>query len=241
MFVNKLRLEVFTDGVLAIIMTLLVIEIKVPEIHSYDNFEILTGLKKLIPLFLSFFLSFAMIVNYWGTHHAIITLMAKNVNRKLAYFNFLFLAFVCITPFSSHLLGLYPFSSVVVIFYSCNVLIIALILALMRQYVHKSKQIDNILFSPIDSLYGIVRTLINIIFPIIAIFLAFWQTNFSIFLLVSAVILNIIPGLVGLLVRFSGFQKILVSRIPNRSNLPIRTLPKIQESNDISLAILSKQ
>lgn len=82
--------------------------------------------------------------------------MAKNVNRKLAYFNFLFLAFACITPFFSRLLGLYPFSPVAVIFYSFNVLIIALILALMRQYVHKSKQIDNVLFSPIDSLYGIV-------------------------------------------------------------------------------------
>lgn len=66
MFVNKQRLEVFTDGVLAIIMTLLVIEIKVPEIHSHSDLELLAGLQALVPLFLSFFLSFAMIISYWG-------------------------------------------------------------------------------------------------------------------------------------------------------------------------------
>ena len=87
---NKQRLEAFTDAILAIIMTLLVIEIKIPEVHNSS--ELLTKLLELTPIFLSFFLSFMMIVNYWTTHHFMITVMAKNVNRKLMYINFLFLS-----------------------------------------------------------------------------------------------------------------------------------------------------
>lgn len=160
---NKQRLEAFTDAVLAIIMTLLVIEIKVPELEQgyYSDDLLFEGLKHLLPVFLSFFLSFAMIVNYWITHHFMITVMAKNVDRKLVYINFLFLGFTCLTPFSSRLLGTYSSSQVAIIFYSVNVLVVAVVLSIMRAYIYNSKQIENMVFSKIETLYGHVRIVIN--------------------------------------------------------------------------------
>jgi uncharacterized membrane protein len=210
---NKQRIEIFTDGVFAIIMTLLIIEIKVPELHDYSSNELVKELRNLIPLFLSFFLSFAMIVNYWTTHHFMITVLAQNINRKLAYINFLFLAFVCITPFSSRLLGLYPFSKVSIVFYSCNVLIITSLAAFMRFYIYSSDQIENKIFDSLDTLYGHVRIAINIFFPVLAILVSFFNIKSSIFLLVAPVIINLIPGFIAFSLKLTKLDKLLLPYI----------------------------
>lgn len=196
---NKQRLEAFTDAILAIIMTLLVIEIKIPEVHNSS--ELLTKLLELTPIFLSFFLSFMMIVNYWTTHHFMITVMAKNVNRKLMYINFLFLSFACLTPFSSHLLGVYHENPVAVIFYSANVLIIAMLLSYMRWYIYNNSQIENQTFSPTETLYGHTRVFINLTSPLIAILAAPFETKISLFFLLASVIINLIPGFIALILR----------------------------------------
>lgn len=60
---NKNRLEAFSDGVLAIIITIMVLEIKVPNSSEWIE------LKLLIPVFISYFMSFLFIGIYWGNHH----------------------------------------------------------------------------------------------------------------------------------------------------------------------------
>ena len=60
---DKTRLEAFSDGVIAIIITIMVLELKVPHC---DNFDALTSL---IPVFLSYVLSFIYVGIYWNNHH----------------------------------------------------------------------------------------------------------------------------------------------------------------------------
>ena len=60
---NKNRLEAFSDGVLAIIITIMILEIKVPEDDSFES------LKPIIPVFLSYVLSFVYVGIYWNNHH----------------------------------------------------------------------------------------------------------------------------------------------------------------------------
>jgi uncharacterized membrane protein len=59
---NKNRLEAFSDGVLAIIITIMVLEIKVPETANWE------GIKQLLPILISYILSFAFIGVYWNHH-----------------------------------------------------------------------------------------------------------------------------------------------------------------------------
>ena len=60
---NKNRLEAFSDGVLAIIITIMVLELKIPHESDWNS------LKELIPTFISYGLSFSYIGIYWGNHH----------------------------------------------------------------------------------------------------------------------------------------------------------------------------
>jgi uncharacterized membrane protein len=60
---NKNRLEAFSDGVLAIIITIMVLEFKIPKTASF------LALKPLLPIFLSYILSFIYVGIYWNNHH----------------------------------------------------------------------------------------------------------------------------------------------------------------------------
>ncbi len=64
---NKNRLEAFSDGVIAIIITIMVLEIKTPHDTSW------MALKEQLPVFLSYLLSFIYIGIYWGNHHHLIS------------------------------------------------------------------------------------------------------------------------------------------------------------------------
>jgi uncharacterized membrane protein len=219
---NKLRLEAVTDGIFAIVMTLLVIEIRVPELYdTFSNAKLLSELEHLIPLFLSFFLSFAVLVNYWTSHNFLVSIMAKNVNRSLTYINFIFLSFVSLIPFSSHLLGAYPESGVAVAFYSSNVLIIALLIYWIREYITRSPRIENPevmnikldlvgKFDNKDRFYGTARIAISIICSVLALALSFASTTTAIILLLIPILLGAIPGSLALLLKVTHLEKLAV-------------------------------
>ena len=65
------RLILFSDAVFAIAITLLIIEIKVPELHEKTNHEALVSMLRLIPKFVGFFIGFFVIATYWAAHHRI--------------------------------------------------------------------------------------------------------------------------------------------------------------------------
>ncbi len=73
---NKSRLEAFSDGVLAIIITIMVLEIKAPQGADWAT------LKPLLPVFLSYVLSFVFVGIYWGNHHHLLHTI-KRVNSKM--------------------------------------------------------------------------------------------------------------------------------------------------------------
>lgn len=96
------RLILFSDAVFAIAITLLVIEIKIPELpHDIvsDN-HLLHALKELIPKFLGFLVSFMMIGLYWTIHHRMFGFVTS-YTRKMLVLNLVFLFFVALMPFST--------------------------------------------------------------------------------------------------------------------------------------------
>jgi len=204
---NKQRVEALSDGIFAIVLTLLVIEIKVPELEHFSEMGLQKGLLHLIPLFLSFFLSFAVVTTTWVTHHFLFTNLAKNINRVLLYMNMIFMSFVSLIPFSAHLLGTYPESQLAVAVYSLNVMIIGGMFYLIRQYVEYSKEIENIEISKSDRLYGKVRMILTVGLPFIAILTSFINTYISISIIILSVLINVTPGIVAWAARVLGLDK----------------------------------
>jgi uncharacterized membrane protein len=100
------RLAFFTDAVFAIAITLLILEIKVPEIHAEHSSDKLLweSLLSMIPKFIGFLVSFYVIGIYWLAHQSMTRYMIRT-SRKLLWNNLLFLLPIVLMPFSTDFLG----------------------------------------------------------------------------------------------------------------------------------------
>ncbi|MGL5830858.1 MAG: TMEM175 family protein [Candidatus Altimarinota bacterium] len=194
---NKLRLELLSDAVFAIIMTLLIIEIKVPELHgaTINNFDLLGKILELGDLFMSYFLSFFILAMFWLSHHALFHFFVTNINRQLAVLNMVFLCFLCLIPFSAHLLGSYPHLQTAIVFYGLNVIAVSTMGLIMFFYALKSKEIDNGELKSRNLKQAAIRLVLTPIFAILGILISFVAPYFIAGLLfVFPIIFNIIPG-----------------------------------------------
>jgi uncharacterized membrane protein len=116
---TKTRLEAFSDGVIAIILTILVLELKTP--HSTDWKEILN----VYPYFISYIISFLFIAIYWVNHHHLIHTL-KKVNSKILWTNILLLFSLSLIPWTTGFLAENHFEKNSVIVYTVVCLLPAL-------------------------------------------------------------------------------------------------------------------
>ncbi|HYM21464.1 MAG TPA: TMEM175 family protein [Candidatus Kapabacteria bacterium] len=107
---NKTRLETFSDGVLAIIITIMVLELKIPAGTSWD------AIKPLFPTLASYVLSFIFIAIYWGNHHHLLHTLNR-VNGKIIWANMHLLFWLSLVPFGTRWMGENNFDSVTVAVY----------------------------------------------------------------------------------------------------------------------------
>ncbi|MBL0181702.1 MAG: DUF1211 domain-containing protein [Chitinophagaceae bacterium] len=119
---GKGRLEAFSDGVLAIIITIMVLEMKVPHGNS------LTDLKPLLPVFLSYILSFVYIGIYWNNHHHMLH-AAHKVTGTVLWTNTHLLFWLSLVPFVTSWMGENNFSTWPVVLYG-----VVLFMASMAYY-----------------------------------------------------------------------------------------------------------
>lgn len=125
---GKSRLEALSDGIFAIAMTLLVLELKVPEIsHHHSNGEMLDQLLAMLPAFFIFVLTFLIAGGFWFLHHVTFHFI-RHTDRLLCWINLVFLMFVSLLPFSAGLLGHLFVHPVSQLFYFGNQFLIATLL-----------------------------------------------------------------------------------------------------------------
>jgi uncharacterized membrane protein len=113
---GKGRLEAFSDGVLAIIITIMVLELKVP--HGAD----LAALLPLLPVFLSYVLSFIYIGIYWNNHHHLLH-ATRHVSGPILWANLHLLFWLSVVPFVTGWMGENHFAPLPVALYGCVLLL----------------------------------------------------------------------------------------------------------------------
>jgi uncharacterized membrane protein len=96
--VGKGRLEAFSDGVIAILITIMVLELKVP--HGTD----LEALRPLVPVFLTYVLSFVYLGIYWNNHHHMLQ-ATRRINGKILWANLHLLFWLSLVPFVTGWMG----------------------------------------------------------------------------------------------------------------------------------------
>lgn len=127
---QKSRLEAFSDGVFAIVITLLILDIRFPEV-DYSQFA--ATLTSLLPRILMYMLSFVIIGLYWVSHHNSMQVVQK-IDRDFLWINILFLLCVSFIPFPTSLVGRYPFEALPIIIYGITLIVCNLIGTAMMFY-----------------------------------------------------------------------------------------------------------
>ena len=189
---KQTRLDQLSDGIFAIVMTILVFEIRVPEYVGIVNEPtLINSLISMAPLFLSYLLSFSLLFTYWRSHHIIASVLAKNIDVQFSNINGIFLFLVALVPFSSHFLGNYLYSKTAVIFFALNIVFIGITLFRMRQYVIKSETIENTPFTKTEGEHANMHILFPVISSIVAMGVAFYSTKIAILLFTIAILFNL--------------------------------------------------
>lgn len=206
---NKSRLENLSDGLFAIVLTLLVFNVNIPATNTVVDNQALYGvLVGLEPIFVQFFISFIVLAMFWISHNFFYSYFALTINRTLVLLNLGYLAFISLIPFSAHVLGTYIHVPLAVMIYGLNVLAIGVMNIIIFRYALWSHEIDTNGAESNTRLFKQATLRMNLTagFTTVGIIAAYFSTSTALLLYAFPIIFNIIPGSISTLEKIFGFS-----------------------------------
>lgn len=180
---NKTRLEAFSDGVIAIIITIMVLELKIPNGSDWQSLYILA------PKFISYVISFIYIAIYWNNHHHLLYTV-KRVNGAILWSNMHLLFWLSLIPFVTAWAGENHFDRLPVAAYSFILMMSGVAYFILSKTIIHVHGKDSVLSTAIGK---DIKGLVSIIGYAIAVALAFVYREFSICIIVAIAVLWLIP------------------------------------------------
>jgi uncharacterized membrane protein len=217
---GKNRIEALSDGIFAIVMTLLVLELHVPELPAAaTNHELAPALWKLWPHFLTYAASFVSLGIYWVAHHNMYHAIRRS-NRALLCLNILFFMLVSLLPFSTSVLNAFKQTQVALLFFGANVALIGW--ALFAQWAYAGTQPE--VFAPhatpaYRDLVG-ARFLAIPVYLTITVLVCFWSVGVSLAIFLLLLPFYLIPPKAG-----PGHASTLAPSAPPALEGVVRCLP----------------
>ena len=181
---GKSRLEAFSDGVIAIIITIMVLELKVP--HGSDW----AALQPLLPVFLSYVLSFVFIGIYWNNHHHMLHTI-KHVNGKILWANLHLLFWLSLIPFVTGWMGENHFSSLPTALYGVVMLMAGIAYWILQKSIIVTHGGENSILA--KAVAGDRKGKASQMLYVVAIGLAFWNEWMADAIYVLVAIMWLIP------------------------------------------------
>lgn len=180
---GKNRLEAFSDGVLAIIITIMVLELKIPHGEGIET------LVPLIPVFLSYVLSFVYLGIYWNNHHHMLHTV-QTVTGPMLWANLHLLFWLSLIPFATGWMGENHFASAPSALYGAVLMMAAIAYVILQQLIIASQGPNSILQKAVR---GDWKGKLSAVLYAAAILLAFWFKWISLGLYVVVALLWLIP------------------------------------------------
>jgi uncharacterized membrane protein len=180
---NKNRLEAFSDGVLAIIITIMVLELKIP--HG----DTLAALSPLLPVLLSYVLSFLYVGIYWNNHHHMLHAV-QTVSGAVLWANLHLLFWLSLLPFATGWMGENHFAVFPTAFYGVVLLMAAVAYFVLQTILIKTQGEHSLLKRAIGRDW---KGKISVLCYLLAIALSFSLAPVSLFLYVIIALLWLIP------------------------------------------------
>ena len=169
------RLVYFSDAVFAIAITLLALEIRLPETQEPTTRELRDALLGLLPQFYGFAISFWIIAVYWLAHHRIFKYI-RAYDRRLMVFNLLFLMWIALMPFSASLLGGYGAYQLAEVVYFSHMILTSLSMALLWWHATSGRKLVDPDIDPAVIRYNYARILFLPVVFVLAIVISFFST-----------------------------------------------------------------
>ena len=183
---NKSRLEAFSDGVIAIIITIMVLEFKAPEHASLE------GLQEMVPTFASYVLSFALVGVYWNNHHHLLHSL-KKMSSAVMWSNLNLLFWLSLVPFGTKWMDETTFDRFTVIVYGVILIMCGISFSILQGQVVKSLQGTQHNLQAIMAKQN-TKALISVTANVLAIPAAFVNTKISLVLFAVSSGIWIIPS-----------------------------------------------
>jgi uncharacterized membrane protein len=180
---GKTRLEAFSDGVIAIIITIMVLELKVP--HSAT----LAALLPLLPVFLSYVLSFVYVGIYWNNHHHLLH-SAKEVSGGILWANLHLLFWLSLIPFATGWMGENHFGAAPTALYGFVLLMASIAHAILQRAIIRKHGRDSLLASAVGN---DLKGKISLAFYVIAIPAAFISPWIAGVLYIAVALMWLVP------------------------------------------------
>jgi uncharacterized membrane protein len=180
---GKTRLEAFSDGVLAIIITIMVLEMKVPHGESFSD------LLPLLPVFLSYVLSFVYVGIYWNNHHHMIHAASK-VSGRVLWANLHLLFWLSLFPFATGWMGENRFAPLPTALYGVVLLMAASAYWLLERTIIAADGPDSVLKKAVGSDW---KGKLSPLFYLLAIVATAWSTWIAQALYVLVALMWLIP------------------------------------------------
>ena len=187
------RIATLADGVFAIVMTLLVLGIEMPEVpHDQLQERFTWEVLLLWPRIAAFVVSFLVLGIYWMGHHTQFHFV-ESVNRPLLWINIFFLMSVSLVPFTTRLVGHYGTEGFSLLLYAANLVLISLLLLGHLRYAGRAG-----LLKPVadDELVGNAtrQILVGPVFYLAAIAVSVLDPRWALLVILAAPVLHILPG-----------------------------------------------
>jgi uncharacterized membrane protein len=190
--ISKGRIETLTDGIFAIVMTILVLELVLPHIPQSEVYkELPKHLLELWPVFLSYVTSFIILGFFWMGHDKQFHYI-KRVNGTLLWISIFYLMFIALIPFSTILIGEYGDQQISVLIYGVNLTIASSLNYIHWRYATINHRLVDSDLDPILIRLVARRYLIVIFMLMIAIVVSFENINASLLLYIATPLYNLV-------------------------------------------------
>ena len=191
------RIEAFTDAVFAIAITLLVLEIRLPEHGTTSTANLAKDLVKLIPSFFAYILSFAMIGSYWVNHHYIFRFY-RQTNHTFSLLNVLFLMCIAFLPFPTAVLGSHlsdvDRQQTAVAFYAFGLLLPSAAWLVIWLYASYRGRLIDPKLDPSFTRYLTRQYIVSCVMHLIALITSFFQPVFGLILATGLTLIYLLPS-----------------------------------------------
>lgn len=133
------RLCILTDSIYAIVLTLLVLDLKPPTFPGMTDRQLMDDLFHQLPNFKAYIVSFVILARFWLRHDAIFKVLEK-IDRKIMILNFLHILFISLIPFTASLVGHYQKDEIAIVIFVIDIAFCGFFLSMIRQHVSRHKE-----------------------------------------------------------------------------------------------------